>query len=64
MDLLIGGAMIDEGASSQGSCVMTFIRPALLPVIAVSAALAATCAPTAAQQQKRPNIVMLMTDCV
>jgi hypothetical protein len=41
---------------------MNVIRPALLAAIAVYAALVATCAPTAAQQQKRPNIVMLMTD--
>jgi hypothetical protein len=37
---------------------MDFIRTALLTL----AAVAATCGPAAAQQQKRPNIVMLMTD--
>jgi arylsulfatase len=41
---------------------MNIIRPALLSVIAMSAALSTTCAPAAAQQQKRPNVVMLMTD--
>src|SRR5579862_8789981 len=53
----------EVGVGPQWSCVMNFIRPALLSAIALFAALATMCAPTSAQQPK-PNILVIMGDDV
>jgi arylsulfatase A-like enzyme len=54
--------LLVNGWQLQQEALMAMTRRTLLGSLAVVAALSLPCLPASAQQQKKPNIVMLMTD--